>query len=112
MKKLILILSIIVLACNFACSQNQPAQVPTSYLNTHCFVRNYDKSTVYFSSSTDKINWKEEKLSGNATIDLPVVDSIYLKIFSTRTNFFMITAYPTKYYKISYDHSLKKWIIQ
>ncbi|MDB4919510.1 hypothetical protein [Mucilaginibacter sp.] len=112
MKKLIFILSIIVLACNFAFSQNQPAQVPTSYLNTHCFIRNYETSAVYFSSSIDKINWKEEKLPGHATIDLPLVDSIYLKIFSTRTNFSIITAYPAKYYKISYDHSLKKWIIQ
>ena len=111
MKKLILILSIIILACNFAHSQST-AQVPRSYLSTHCFIKNYGKSTVYFSSSTDKTNWKEEKLSGNATIDLPVDDSIYLKIFSTRTNFFIITAYPAKYYKISYNHSLKKWIFE
>ena len=87
-------------------------EVPYDYAKTHCFILNSSSKTSFFSTSYDKQQWEEMKIDAGANLDLAVTDSIYLRIFSTKTVYSIKTAYPSKYYKIVYDKTLKKWVFR
>lgn len=87
-------------------------QVPPVYLDTHFFIQNTSNNPTYLSFSIDSVNWKEMRIAARGTIDMPVEKFVYLKILTTETNYFLITAYPKNYYLIVFDNGQKKWIIK
>ncbi len=89
-----------------------PVSVPSSYSKTHCFINNTSTDATYFSTSYDKVKWDELIVPGLGTFDLPVRDSIFLRLYSSKTDYFAITAYRAKYYRIVYNQGSKKWIFE
>ncbi|GAB3924570.1 hypothetical protein GCM10028827_12750 [Mucilaginibacter myungsuensis] len=86
-------------------------QVPPSYAKTHFFVQNTSAADVFLAMSKDQTNWKDEKLAGHSANDLFLTDSIYIRVYTTKEIYSEKKAFPTKYYRISYNTAQKKWLI-